>query len=178
MFRARVVLFQNRFCLVLCFYNWLASNSPINFMKLIKFSNHVGNWMLIKRVTRNSVKGRFKRYDLSRASWRLWHNVEQSCAVWMFLQLLYDRRTRPTIYRRTLNHVLNWATVLSIGNIEWQVSYTIFCMARAARATEVACDSRKQKPYRVNRPIKRKQRVVIFDNFSKTVGKNLLANLF
>ena len=29
----------------------------------------------------------------------------------------------------------------------------MFCMTRAARALEIACDSRKQKLYRLNRPL-------------------------
>ena len=29
----------------------------------------------------------------------------------------------------------------------------IFCMTRAARALEIACDSREQKLYRLNRPL-------------------------
>ena len=60
------------------------------------------------------------------------HDVEQSCAVWLLLQLLYDRRMRPKIYRRILNRVLNHTTVVGIGYIK--VLHSIFYMVRAARA--------------------------------------------
>ena len=45
-------------------------------------------------------------------------------------------------------------------------------MARAARATEVACDSRKQKSYRVNRPFSFRRYVVEKKYLGKT-GKIL-----
>ena len=80
------------------------------------------------------------------------HNVEQSCAVWTLLQLLYDRRMRSKSCRTILNHVLKPYDSRRYSWIEWQVLYTIFCMAWAGRATEVACDSSKQKSYRLNRP--------------------------
>ena len=43
---------------------------------------------------------------ICRTSWSMQHNIQQSCAMWMLLQHLYDRCTRPKISRRILNHVL------------------------------------------------------------------------
>ena len=40
-----------------------------------------------------------------------------------------------------------------IGNVEWRELCATFCMTRAARVLEIACDSRKQKLYRLNRPL-------------------------
>ena len=49
--------------------------------------------------------------------------------------------------------LLNSTTIVGIGNVEWRELCAIFCMTRAARALEIACDSRKQKLYRLNRPL-------------------------
>ena len=47
----------------------------------------------------------------------------------------------------------NPTTIVGIGNVEWRKLCAIFCMTRAARALEIACDSRKQKLYPLNRPL-------------------------
>ena len=47
----------------------------------------------------------------------------------------------------------NPTTVVHIGNVEWRELCAIFCMTRAARALEIACDSHRQKSYRLNRPL-------------------------
>ena len=46
----------------------------------------------------------------------------------------------------------NPTTIVGIGNVEWRELCAIFCMTLAARALEIACDSRKQKLHRLNRP--------------------------
>ena len=42
--------------------------------------------------------------------------------------------------------------MVGIGKVEWRELCAIFCMTRAVRTLEIACDSRKQKLYRLNRP--------------------------
>ena len=56
----------------------------------------------------------------------------------------------------------------------------IFCMTRAARALEIACDSRKQKLYHLNRPLQlypsfRLTRLTSLSNFLYiTYGPNII----
>ena len=43
----------------------------------------------------------------------------------------------------------NPTTIVGIGNVEWWELCAIFCMTQAARALGIACNSRKQKLYRL-----------------------------
>ena len=74
------------------------------------------------------------------------------------LQLACDCRVRHEECRGLLKHVLKPYDNRS----DWQfdiveVVYD-FSMTRAARALKIACDNRKQKSYRVNRPLQQQQR--------------------
>ena len=46
----------------------------------------------------------------------------------------------------------NPTAIVGIDNVELRELCATFCMTRAARALEIARDSRKQKLYRLNRP--------------------------
>ena len=69
------------------------------------------------------------------------------------LQLACDRRVRHEECRGLLKHVLK-----PYDNRSDRQFYIVeivydFSMTRAASATKIACDNRKQKSYRVNRPL-------------------------
>ena len=66
------------------------------------------------------------------------------------LQPAYDCRVRQKKCRRILKHVLKSYDNRRYRQLEWRELCATFCMTRAAR---VACDSRKQKLYRLNRPL-------------------------
>ena len=42
--------------------------------------------------------------------------------------------------------------MVGIGKVEWRELCAIFWMTRVVRTLEIACDSCKQKLYRLNRP--------------------------
>ena len=65
------------------------------------------------------------------------------------LQLAFDCRVSYKKCRRILKSYDNrW-----LRHVEWRELCAIFCMSRSASALEIACDSRKQKLYRLNRPL-------------------------
>ena len=70
------------------------------------------------------------------------------------LQLAYDCRARHEECRGLLKHVLKPYDNRSHRQFDIvEIAYN-FSMTRAAHATKIACDNRKQKSYRVNRPLK------------------------
>ena len=71
------------------------------------------------------------------------------------LQLACDCRVRHEECRGLLKHVLKPYDNRSDRQFDIvEIVYDIF-MTRAARAIKIACDNRKQKSYRVNRPLQR-----------------------
>ena len=69
------------------------------------------------------------------------------------LQLAYDCRVRHEECRGLLKHVLKPYDNRSDRQFDIVEIVYDFSMTRAARATKIACDNRKQKLYRVNRPL-------------------------
>ena len=68
------------------------------------------------------------------------------------LQLACDCLVRHEEYRGLLKHVLKPYDNRSDRQFDVMEVVYDFSMTRAARALKIACDSRKQKSYRVNRP--------------------------
>ena len=69
------------------------------------------------------------------------------------LQLACDCRVRHEECRGLLKHVLKPYDNRSDRQFDIvEIAYDFF-MTRAARTTKIACDNRKQKSYRVNRPL-------------------------
>ena len=68
------------------------------------------------------------------------------------LQLTYDCRVRHEECRGLLKYVLKPYDNRSEGQFYSVEIVCDFSMTRAARAIKIACDNRKQKLYRVNRP--------------------------
>ena len=65
---------------------------------------------------------------------------------------------KADLHGTTLTHAINLRQVYDMNRSDRQfdimeIVYD-FSMTRAARATKIACDNRKQKSYRVNRPLK------------------------
>ena len=69
------------------------------------------------------------------------------------LQLACDCRVRHKKCCRLLKHVLKPYDNRSDRQFDIVEIVYDFSMTRAARATKIACDNRKQKSYRVNRPL-------------------------
>ena len=69
------------------------------------------------------------------------------------LQLAYDCRVRHEECRGLLKHVLKPYDNRSDRQFDIMGIVYDFSVTRAARATKIACDNRKQKSYRVNRPL-------------------------
>ena len=69
------------------------------------------------------------------------------------LQLACDCRVRHEECCGLLKHVLKPYDNRSDGQFDIMEIVYDFSMTRAARALKIACDSRKQKSYRVNRPL-------------------------
>ena len=69
------------------------------------------------------------------------------------LQLACDCRVRHEECRGLLKHVLKPYDNRSDRQFDIVEIIYDFSMTRAARATKIACDNRKQKSYRVNRPL-------------------------
>ena len=69
------------------------------------------------------------------------------------LQLAYDCRVRHEECRGLLKHVLKLYDNRSDRQFDIVEIVYDFSMTRAARALKIACDNRKQKSYRVNRPL-------------------------
>ena len=67
------------------------------------------------------------------------------------LQLAYDCRVRHEECRGLFKHVLKPCDNRS--DRQFEIVYD-FSLTRAARAIKIACDNRKQKSYRVNRPLR------------------------
>ena len=72
------------------------------------------------------------------------------------LQLAYDCRARHEECRGLLKHVLKPYDNRSDRQFYIEENVYDFSMTRAARAIKIACDNRKQKSYRVNRPLIKK----------------------
>ena len=72
------------------------------------------------------------------------------------LQLAYDCRVRHEECRGLLKHVLKPYDNRSDRQFYIEEIVYDFSMTRAARAIKIACDNRKQKSYRVNRPLIKK----------------------
>ena len=70
------------------------------------------------------------------------------------LQLAYDCRVRHEECRGLLKHVLKPYDNRSDRQFYIEEIVYDFSMTRAARAINIACDNRKQKSYRVNRPLR------------------------
>ena len=68
------------------------------------------------------------------------------------LQLTYDCRVRHEECRRLLKHVLKPYDNRSDRQFYGVEIICDFSMTRAVRAIKIACDNRKHKSYRVNRP--------------------------
>ena len=68
------------------------------------------------------------------------------------LQLACDCRVRHEKCRELLKHVLKPYDNRSDGQFYIVEIVYDFSMTRAVRAIKIACDNRKQKSYRVNRP--------------------------
>ena len=91
------------------------------------------------------------------------------------LQLACDCRVRHEECRGLLKHVLKPYDNRSDRQFDIvEIVYDIF-MTRAARAIKIACDNRKQKSYRVNRPLKHVSKAhdilhVVRDNRKQVVG--------
>ena len=68
------------------------------------------------------------------------------------LQLACDCRVRHEECRGLLKHVLKPYGKRSDRQFDIVEVVYDFSMTRAARALKIACDNRKQKSYRVNRP--------------------------
>ena len=71
------------------------------------------------------------------------------------LQLAYDCRVRHEECRGLLKHVLKPYDNGSDRQFDIVEIVYDFSMTRAACAIKIACDNRKQKSYRVNRPLHR-----------------------
>ena len=69
------------------------------------------------------------------------------------LQLACDCRVRHKKCRRLLKHVLKPYDNRCDRQFDIVEIVYDFSMTRAARVTKIACDNRKQKSYRVNRPL-------------------------
>ena len=69
------------------------------------------------------------------------------------LQLAYDCRVRHEECRGLLKHVLKPYDNRSDRQFYIEEIVYDFSITRAARAIKIACDNRKQKSYRVNRPL-------------------------
>ena len=69
------------------------------------------------------------------------------------LQLAYDCRVRHEECRGLLKHVLKPYDNRSDRQFDIVEIVYDFFMTRAARATKIACDNRKQKSSRVNQPL-------------------------
>ena len=84
------------------------------------------------------------------------------------LQLACDCRVRHEECRGLLKHVLK--PYDNRGDRQFYIVEIVcdFFMTRAARAIKIACDNRKQKSYRVNRPL---ERLKIDSTLTKSVRK-------
>ena len=69
------------------------------------------------------------------------------------LQLACDCRVRHEEYRGLLKHVLKPYDNRSDRQFDIVEVVYDFSMTRAARALKIACDNRKRKSYRANRPL-------------------------
>ena len=84
------------------------------------------------------------------------------------LQLACDCRVRHKKCRRLLKHVLKLYDNRSDRQFDIVEIVYDFSMTRAARATKIACDNRKQKSYRVNRPLLLHLRGIVLPNQTTT----------
>ena len=75
------------------------------------------------------------------------------------LQLACDCRVRHEECRGLLKHVLKPYDNRSDRQFDIVEVVYDFSITRVARALKIACDNRKQKSYRVNRPLRRLERV-------------------
>ena len=89
------------------------------------------------------------------------------------LQLAYDCRVRHEECRGLLKHVLKPYDYCSDRQFDIVEIVYDFSMTRAARTIKIACDNRKQKSYRVNRPLECQQFVLAINVSFRVAQKEI-----
>ena len=136
----------------ICLLRQFRSQSPQAFLSAVgrletnrrQESLRTLGWRLLLRPI-YTVQLRRMRYAYDKSTTRI-----VSCKS--NLQLACDCRVRHEECCGLLKHVLKLYDNRSDGQFDIMEIVYDFSMTRAARALKIACDNRKQKSYRVNRP--------------------------